>query len=566
MEKIIRTILMITFLFAAAGSAQAQNPLKIRQGDDPLSSAFASVAKSGKKTEQNQPYLVGVEDILEISVIKPQEFSHLVSVAPDGAITFPYIGNVPVVGLSLSEIQEELQKRLADGYMEYPALSVSLKESRSRKFTIYGQVNKPGTYPVQEGLTMLRAITIAGGLISPGSTGEIKLLRPNDNGREAQVKQTQITAIINGEQEDMPVLAGDRIVVAMDKFFVSGQVARPGSYPVEENMTLLHAISVAGGFTDPNSAGTVKLIRHNNGGSVPEVIKTDIISVLNGVHQDIPVKSGDTIVVSVDQFYVHGEVSRPGKFPLEKNTTALTAISMAGGFIDSGSTGRIQLLRPNEGNGQLEVINSQVSNSVGGAKKDVSVRPGDTIVVTADKFYVSGQVARPGAYPVKDNMSILNAIATAGGLVEPDATGTVKLLRPHQDTAKQQKEDGRNAGDRFVVIESDIGSILKGDHQDAAVLAGDTIVVSSDKFYVYGEVARPGMYPLEKNSSVLTAISMAGGFTKFGSASRVKVLRASDEFVYDTIQVNLKDALAGHADSDKVLKAGDIVVVSEGMF
>ncbi len=103
--------------------------------------------------------------------------------------------------------------------------------------------------------------------------------------------------------------------------------------------------------------------------------------------------------------------------------------------------------------------------------------------------------------------------------------------------------------------------------QDVQVLPGDTIVVSSDKFFVYGEVNRPGMFPREKNTTVLAAISMAGGFTKFGSASRVKVLRMNDKYdIYDTIPVNINDVLAGDSVADIQIRPGDIVVVSEGVF
>ena len=83
----------------------------------------------------------------------------------------------------------------------------------------------------------------------------------------------------------------------------------------------------------------------------------------------------------------------------------------------------------------------------------------------------------------------------------------------------------------------------------------------------YGEVTKPGTYRIAENTTVLRAISMAGGFTKFGSSSRVKVLRPKKkEAGYKTIKIDIKKVMNGNSDNDILLKAGDMVVVSEGVF
>jgi polysaccharide export outer membrane protein len=75
------------------------------------------------------------------------------------------------------------------------------------------------------------------------------------------------------------------------------------------------------------------------------------------------------------------------------------------------------------------------------------------------------------------------------------------------------------------------------------------------------------MYPLEIRATALTAISMAGGFSKFGSASRVKVLRMNESSgAYDTMKVNINEIMSGNSRADVLLKSGDIVVVSESLF
>ena len=95
-------------------------------------------------------YLVGVDDVLDIIVLRPEELASTVTVAPDGTISFPYIGNIKVSDLSLNAIQTNIQQLLSDGFMKYPVLTVTLRESRSKKFFVYGEVMRPGSYPKEE--------------------------------------------------------------------------------------------------------------------------------------------------------------------------------------------------------------------------------------------------------------------------------------------------------------------------------------------------------------------------------------------------------------------------------
>lgn len=455
--KQVNVIVLMVMMFLSAASASAYVGAEAAMG--------GAVPKAGE-------YRVGVDDVLDITVIKPETIASTVTVAPDGAITFPYIGNVKAKGMTLPGIQIEVQKRLAD-YMEFPVVSVILRETRSKKFVIYGEVSRPGSYPVEEDMTLLHAITVGGGFNVPGSTGRVKLLRPKDEHEKPDVIEKDITSLLSGTGSDIRVRAGDTIIIYVDKFFVSGEVVRPGAFPVEENMSLLHAITVAGGFQDSNSMGRVKLFRPKGEGTEFRFIR------------DLSIKA----VIS-------------------------------------------------------------------GSDPNVTVQPGDTIVVSGDKFFISGQVARPGAYPVEENMTLLHAVTLAGGFAESGATGTVKIFREESQ------------GGNMKILEVSVTSLLNANAPSITVEPDDTVVVSDDRFFVYGEVIRPGMYPLDSGTTALTAISMAGGFTKFGKASRVKVLRVNqDTGTYDTIQVNIDDVISGKAQvADVAVRSGDIVAVSEGVF
>ena len=164
-------------------------------------------------------YTLGIDDILEINVIQPDQISQIVTVSADGYIYFPYIGGVKVKGKNLTQVQEEIESRLADGYMKYPVIAVSLKESRSRKFFVYGEVVKPGTYPLEENTTVLRAISVAGGFNKYGSSSRVKLLRPRHNEPGYETIKINIKGVMDGVPEEDKVLSSGDILVISEGIF-----------------------------------------------------------------------------------------------------------------------------------------------------------------------------------------------------------------------------------------------------------------------------------------------------------------------------------------------------------
>jgi polysaccharide export outer membrane protein len=176
---------------------------------------FVTAVPAFAQDAADSPYTIGVDDILEISVLQPDELLRVVNVAPDGTVTFPYIGTVKVKDLTVAEIQEKVQNALADGYMKYPVVVVSLQESRSRRFFVYGEVIKPGTYAIAENTTVLRAISVAGGFSKFGSSARVKVLRPKDGEVGYETIKIDIKKVMNGDsKEDILIEAGDMVVVS----------------------------------------------------------------------------------------------------------------------------------------------------------------------------------------------------------------------------------------------------------------------------------------------------------------------------------------------------------------
>lgn len=106
-------------------------------------------------------YVLGSDDKLRITVFGEEKLTGEYAVSTTGMISFPLIGDVPVTGKSLSEVQDVIRSRLAAGYLNDPRVAIDVIQYRT--FYILGEVNKPGEYPYRTNLTLEQAVATAGG-------------------------------------------------------------------------------------------------------------------------------------------------------------------------------------------------------------------------------------------------------------------------------------------------------------------------------------------------------------------------------------------------------------------
>jgi polysaccharide biosynthesis/export protein len=133
-----------------------------------------------------EDYVIGVDDVLAISVWKEPDLSRTLPVRPDGKITLPLLGDVSAAGKTAGQLQRELHDNLAS-FMAVPEVAVIVQEVKSRKFNIVGQVAKPGSYPLSEPMTVLDAIAAAGGLGIYAKSNAIYVLRMRPDGSSVQL-------------------------------------------------------------------------------------------------------------------------------------------------------------------------------------------------------------------------------------------------------------------------------------------------------------------------------------------------------------------------------------------
>jgi protein involved in polysaccharide export with SLBB domain len=154
---------------------------------------------------------VGIDDMFDVRVYGEPDLSGSYRVATDGTIDFPLAGRIPVLGLRTGEIQARLRDRLKQGYMKDPQITVLMKEWNSRKISVLGQVQRPGSVPYHPHMTIVDAIALAGGFTGIAAKNSVSLRREAAGRVESHMYR--VADITEGRSANVLVLPGDVLVV-----------------------------------------------------------------------------------------------------------------------------------------------------------------------------------------------------------------------------------------------------------------------------------------------------------------------------------------------------------------
>jgi polysaccharide biosynthesis/export protein len=128
-----------------------------------LTIGFLWVSPCVIQAQNQRDYLLGAEDVIDITVWGHDDLKRVIPISLEGIITFPLIGEVKAAGRSTQELEREMAARLGDGYLVRPQITISVKEYNSQKVFVMGEVNKPGTYPVTKENNLVYLLSQAGG-------------------------------------------------------------------------------------------------------------------------------------------------------------------------------------------------------------------------------------------------------------------------------------------------------------------------------------------------------------------------------------------------------------------
>jgi polysaccharide export outer membrane protein len=260
-----------------------------------LASTLLLGAQSSQQPEESN-YIVGPQDVLTITVFNEPQLSGQFRVDNDGQFNYPFLGRVAANGSTLREIAALLKVKLADGYLRNPQVTVEVAQYRSQSVFVMGEVRTPGKYTQSGPVTVIEALAQAGSA-TPSAGNVVLILHPKGtstagptlpDATDADVERVNLREIQAGKlSQNVLVRDGDTIFVPKaDRFYVIGQVRNPGSYVLEPNMTVLQAISLAGGVSERGSNRRIRIIR----------VVDDQKRELDAKATDT-VQPGDTIVV-----------------------------------------------------------------------------------------------------------------------------------------------------------------------------------------------------------------------------------------------------------------------------
>jgi polysaccharide export outer membrane protein len=204
-------VVMILWIMALAVPVRAQDQSGVAKPAQPAIPAMASDnAKKPATTDPN--YVIGAQDVLDVSVWKEPEVSRIVPVRPDGKISLPLLNDVQAAGLTPAQLAVQITESLKK-YVTSPQVTVIITTINSQRVYILGEVTRPGAFPLLPGMTVMQALSSAGGFTPFAKMKSIYVLR-TDNGKKVKFPFNYKEAI-NGKnsEQDIQLKAGDTIVV-----------------------------------------------------------------------------------------------------------------------------------------------------------------------------------------------------------------------------------------------------------------------------------------------------------------------------------------------------------------
>lgn len=260
------------------------------------------------------PYYFAVGDKMTIAVEGEDEtFAEEVTVAADGNIYYLFLNGIPAVGRSVDEVSEEIRSHLSALFKD-PIVTISPLTSLNSTFTILGRVFNPGIYPVPGRIKLREAIAVAGGIIQRQFDEE----SPYNSYDPLPLANLQCSLLVrNGEKipvdfyslifsadqtNNVDVLPGDYIYIAPaynEQIFVVGNVFRPLRIPFQRGMTLMEALTIAGGWPEgyPQAADINNVLVLRGPLQCPCVVCVNINHIINGIGNNVILMPGDIIFV-----------------------------------------------------------------------------------------------------------------------------------------------------------------------------------------------------------------------------------------------------------------------------
>jgi polysaccharide export outer membrane protein len=303
-----RTITLATIILSllSAVSASAQQAVETVSSNKTLASTTPTTAAADDR------YRIGPGDVLDIRILnRPNLSRDAVRVEGNGMIRMPLIETEI---MAACKTEGELAKEIASGYLKFyrkPQVDVFIKEYRSVTVAILGEVNDQGRFQLQRRIRLLELLTYAkGASANAGQTINIVHAPPviecNQGGsgpEDLAFSSYKLSDTLTGKPEANPYLqAGDIVTLPeAEQAYVVGNVLSPRAIPLDEPITLTHAIAMAGGVAKDSKKDKIRIVRQEPGNKTKKEIMVDLNAIEKKRAEDIALLPNDVVHVQVSE-------------------------------------------------------------------------------------------------------------------------------------------------------------------------------------------------------------------------------------------------------------------------
>jgi protein involved in polysaccharide export with SLBB domain len=468
-------------------------------------------------------YVVGPGDSLTINMWGGASQTMMRTIDRNGSLMLPEAGEVQVAGLTLERAQDAIDHALRQQFRN-AQITVTIARLRSVRVYVVGDVQSPGAYDIPSLSTALSALYAAGG---PSAAGSLRVVR-HYRGKQLIAEIDLYDFLLHGvHNSDDRLEAGDTLVVppAGPQVAVSGAVRRPAIYELKGEQTLDQVLDVAGGMTVAAALGHITVERidanqHRETLTVNSDASTPVSE--RAAMAAFTVKDGDRIRVapilpySERVIYLEGHVARPGRVAYRDSMHLNDVLRSYQDLLPEPSD-RAEIVRLVPPDLHPETIEFQLPDALIG-NENLPLQPFDTIRVfgryeaDAPKATISGEVLRPGSYPMSAGMTAAQLVRMAGGF-KRDA------LLSDADLMSYRVVNGTEvAGVRTDIRIGD--AVLKGDAAaDTPLMPGDVLTIHQvtgwedigSSVTIEGEVGHPGNYGFQQGEHLSDVLRRAGG-------------------------------------------------------
>ena len=342
-------------------------------------------------------YVIAPGDVISVNVADwPNDSTPQTTVAPDGTVSMPLVGQIPVAGQTVPQATQMLTAKWKK-YIIDPSVTVALVQKHAQFVVFSGSVARPGGLEYRPGLRLVEALAEVGGFVITGSPAagssttvglQTTVADPShvtvthENETQQVFNLTHLETLA-GSASDILLEPGDSIYVPaqLGKIDVIGQVRQPGVIPYRENLTVFDAIADSGGYNDGTADLTQATLIHN-GKSMP--INLDPMLRHGDMAANITLAPGDQLSIPKVAYrtVVFGDVAKPGAFTWEPGYRISDALSSVYGPTGQADLSKINIIRTDKIHGtQLVRVNFNKFVLDGDKSGNPLIQPGDSLYI-----------------------------------------------------------------------------------------------------------------------------------------------------------------------------------------